>query len=261
MTKRGLGRLAIGGLLLAACSAREDSTTVPGEPVATAPEGGEELAGVEGDEEAAEAEAEAEAEVEVPWADEVAIRVADQPPAYPPNDEDDPLAITDPAYGSNDDAPRAPKIGDTFPDFELPAVRGGMYELESERHAGPVMIVFYLGHWCPPCNKQLSDIQAIYDDIRFREMSVVAISADPRDDSTNWIKEQQFTFPMAVDVELNFIKRVRLEHPERAVAIHAIYMIDQKGKIFYAKVGGRRPTPQELLDAIDYHKGNWPPKS
>jgi len=253
MTMRG-SCAAVFGLLLAGCSARQDSTSTPGGANAVTPSDvAGDAAGV--DEEYVEEEEEFEGE----WADEVAVRTAGQPPAYPPNDDEDPIALTDPAYGKNEEAPRAPTLGDTFPDFELPSVRGGMFDLESERNAGPVLVVFYLGHWCPPCNKQLSDIQSVYDDIRFRDMSVVAVSADPRDDSTNWIMEQEFTFPMAVDVELNFIKRIRLEHPEREVAIHAIYMLDPDGKIFYAKVGGRRPTPQELLDAIDYHKGNWPP--
>ena len=196
------------------------------------------------------------------WADEVAIREPDQPPAYPPNEDGEPVAHqrrrlrTERRRAAGSQA-----WGHSFQtSSSLPSAAGCSSSKPSD-DAGPVMVVFYLGHWCPPCNKQLSDVQSIYDDIRFRDMSVVAISADPRDDSTNWIMEQQFTFPMAVDVELNFIKRVRLEHPEREVAIHAIYMLDQDGKIFYAKVGGRRPTPQELLDAIDYHKGNWPPKS
>ena len=167
------------------------------------------------------------------------------------------MPITDPKYGLNDDAPRAPKAGQVFPDFILPEVRGGSFDYRRVRRNGPTMVVFYLGHWCPPCNEQLRQIDAAYDQFRFRDVEVVTVSADDRDASTQWLADQGFRFRMAVDVELRFIESIKLRHPERRAALHAIYLTDKNGKIFYAKVGGRRPAVQELLDAIDYQRGDW----
>ena len=42
------------------------------------------------------------------------------------------------------------------------------------------------------------------------------------------------------------------------LALHAVYIVDNAGRIFYRKVALRRPTSNELIDAIDYHAGTYP---
>jgi len=45
------------------------------------------------------------------------------------------------------------------------------------------------------------------------------------------------------------------DRPE--LSLHAIYIIDRDGKVFYRKVARRRSHPDELLDALDYHAGTY----
>jgi hypothetical protein len=47
---------------------------------------------------------------------------------------------------------------------------------------------------------------------------------------------------------------------ERELSLHAIYIVDKDGKVFYRKVARRRAYSDELLDALDYHAGTYRPK-
>jgi len=74
-------------------------------------------------------------------------RPGDDPPMYRPSSSGPRVAITSNAYGAYDEAPRAPQLGDTLADFELPVARGGTWSLREARARGPVVIVFYRGFW------------------------------------------------------------------------------------------------------------------
>lgn len=70
------------------------------------------------------------------------------PPRYKPSSKSPaPLSIADPAYGAFADAPKAPTLGDTLPDFEVALADGGTFSLAEARRAGPVLLFFYRGFW------------------------------------------------------------------------------------------------------------------
>ena len=69
-------------------------------------------------------------------------------PLYKPSSRAaEPLDISINAYGGSLLAPDALNIGETAPDFELPIVGGGSYQLSEAAASGPVVVIFYRGHW------------------------------------------------------------------------------------------------------------------
>ena len=50
----------------------------------------------------------------------------------------------------------APTVGDVFPDFSLPNADGGYRRLADLLEAGPVIINFSRGRWCPYCVHEIS---------------------------------------------------------------------------------------------------------
>ena len=50
----------------------------------------------------------------------------------------------------------APVVGDVFPDFSLPNADGGYSRLGDMLEAGPVVINFSRGRWCPYCAHEIS---------------------------------------------------------------------------------------------------------
>jgi peroxiredoxin len=49
----------------------------------------------------------------------------------------------------------APRTGDEFPDFALPDARGHYRSLSELLKAGPVVLSFNRGEWCPYCRTEL----------------------------------------------------------------------------------------------------------
>lgn len=75
------------------------------------------------------------------------------------------------------------------------------------------------------------------------------------------IRRMALKFPIGSDSDMQVIKAFRVQNPDtRELAIHAVYIIDSDGDIFYRKVGLRRPLSRELIDAIDAHRGDYPRK-
>ncbi len=52
-------------------------------------------------------------------------------------------------------AQKAMKAGDRASDFRLHDVRGGYLRLKDLLAAGPVVLSFYRGGWCPYCNLEV----------------------------------------------------------------------------------------------------------
>jgi len=87
-----------------------------------------------------------------------------------------------------------------------------------------------------------------------RNVSIYAISVDNPPETLAWVKKRGLTMPMLSDPKQKIIeKQFRLRNPEREeLAIHAVYILDEAGKVFYRKIGKRRPMPPEFLAAIDW---------
>lgn len=63
------------------------------------------------------------------------------------------------------------------------------------------------------------------------------------------------TMTMLSDPEQRIITDLfHIRNPAREeLAIHAVYILDGDGRVFYRKVGRRRPLSPEFLAAIDWH--------
>ncbi len=92
-----------------------------------------------------------------------------------------------------------------------------------------------------------------------RGVTVLAISVDPPENTIPWVEKKGFTMPMGSDPKLEIIRDFKLENPDvPELSLHAVYIVDEDGKVFYRKVARRRAYSREFLDAIDYHYGRWP---
>lgn len=67
-------------------------------------------------------------------------------------------------------------VGDIAPDFKAVDASGNVFQLAEALQNGPVVMIFYRGHWCPICNKHLGTIQDSLQLIVDKGASVIAIS-------------------------------------------------------------------------------------
>lgn len=70
------------------------------------------------------------------------------------------------------------KQGDLAPMFEATDLHGEPYKLAEALKAGPVVIIFYRGQWCPFCNMHLKALEKKLFHIYDKGASVVAVSPE-----------------------------------------------------------------------------------
>ena len=68
------------------------------------------------------------------------------------------------------------QVGTMAPEFSATEAGGGTFSLKSALKEGPVVLIFYRGHWCPVCNKHLARIQDSLKLITCMGATLVAIS-------------------------------------------------------------------------------------
>ncbi|REK84958.1 AhpC/TSA family protein [Streptomyces inhibens] len=174
-------------------------------------------------------------------------------------------------------ADRALQTGDTAPHFSLPTATGETVTLDTLLSAGPVVLTFYRGAWCPYCNFALRALQEQIDAITAHGAQLVAVSPQIPDESLTLAEKHALTFPVLSDLGcdtakqygLSFdlpddlaavydsfgfdLQRVNGGHP-RTLPLPATYVIDRDATIRWAFIDTdytARAEPSDVLAALD----------
>ena len=89
--------------------------------------------------------------------------------------------------------------GQTAPDFTLPDAQGQPVTLTTLLAAGPVVLVFYRGNWCPYCNVQLRAYSQALTDFEAAGATLVAISPQTPELTRLTAEEKELQFPVLSD--------------------------------------------------------------
>ena len=170
------------------------------------------------------------------------------------------------------------KAGQSAPSFSLKNSEGNVVDSAKLLAAGPLVVTFYRGVWCPCCNIELKALEEARSRIEARGASLVAISMQNAANSRRSARENGLGFPILVDRHgvaaeefgLRFtltpavVKIYRdilgndLEafNDDRSwsLPIPARFVIAQDGIVAYAEVNPDylcRPDPSELIPVLD----------
>ncbi len=106
---------------------------------------------------------------------------------------------------------------------------------------------------------QLGELQHQIERFQRRNVSILAVSVDKPRDSLAMVKRMGLTFHLGSDPQQAVVRAFRVQNPDtQELALHAVYIMDADAKIYYRKVARRRPLSNELIDAIDAHRGQYP---
>ncbi|MGH9132647.1 MAG: peroxiredoxin-like family protein [Ilumatobacteraceae bacterium] len=103
------------------------------------------------------------------------------------------------------------EIGEHAPDFTLPDAHGQPVALRDHLRAGPVVVSFYRGAWCPICNSELGELTAALPRITELGARLVAISPQGPDASQQLVQRLGLGFDVLSDVDQSTIRAYRLQ--------------------------------------------------
>lgn len=179
-------------------------------------------------------------------------------------------------------AQKALKIGDVAPSFALPDAEGQQVALNDVLRAGPLVLTFYRGFWCPYCNMDLQALQAALPEISARGAQMLAISPQEPVGGRRAQRENGLSFQILADrgnqLAAQFGLRFALPdylvdlykntlgldlaqvngEPSWTLPMPARFVIGADGVIAYAEVNPdytRRPDPSELFATLDGLRG------
>lgn len=82
-------------------------------------------------------------------------------------------------------------------DFTLTDLQGKAWELHELR--GKVVLVNFWATWCPPCRKEMPDLQTLYDRFKDKGFVVLSISDEETAKVAPFIAEHKISYPVLLD--------------------------------------------------------------
>lgn len=82
-------------------------------------------------------------------------------------------------------------------DFTLSDLQGKSWHLRELK--GEVVLVNFWATWCPPCRKEMPDLQALYDKYKDRGFVVLSISDEEVAKVSPFISERNISYPVLLD--------------------------------------------------------------
>ena len=128
---------------------------------------------------------------------------------------------------------------------------GSQVDLATLWAEAPAVVVFYRGHWCPHCQRQLGELEKRR--VEFGASKVIAISSDQPADLGAMKDKLGLGFELYSDAQLAVIMKWGVEDAGKCIAKPATFIVTPSGAIAFRKVGERpedRPSVDEIPQAL-----------
>lgn len=109
------------------------------------------------------------------------------------------------AFSLNDDGPKGLSIGSVAPNFKAIDQFSNSFDLEEQLKMGPVVLMFYRGHWCKYCNRQLEELSDSLGFIIEKGASVVTVTPEVMEFVDETSKKFNNAFRIISDTEMKIM--------------------------------------------------------
>jgi peroxiredoxin len=127
-------------------------------------------------------------------------------------------------------APHPVSVGDTAPDFVLPALGSGSVSLRDYR--GQVVLVNFWATWCPPCVEETPSLVKFAEQMQNQGVTVFSVSVDTDANALQrYVIENRLSFLVARDPNQTVASRYgTFKFPET-------YIVDREGRVAEKIIG------------------------
>jgi len=126
------------------------------------------------------------------------------------------------------------------PEFALRDLAGKEWKFSDLR--GKVVVVNFWATWCPPCRKEMPDLETLYQRFQAKGFVVLAISDEEAAKVEPFIKERGVTFPVLLDPGRKVNKEFIVE------GIPHSFVYDREGKLVTQSIDMR--TQKQFLEML-----------
>jgi peroxiredoxin len=124
--------------------------------------------------------------------------------------------------------------------FTLTSMDGKTYSLAGLR--GKIVLLNFWATWCPPCRKEMPDMEALYQRFREKGLVVLAVSDEDRETVAGFLAKQNYTFPVLLDPGRKTNDAFSVE------GIPKSFIFDAEGKLVAEAIDMR--TERQFLDLL-----------
>ena len=136
------------------------------------------------------------------------------------------------------------------PDFSVRTLEGKQIKLTEFK--GKVVLLNFWATWCPPCRAEMPSIETLYQRYKPKasfQILAVSVQEEPSVVKT-FLEQNPYSFPIALDPNGEAAQLYGIR------GIPTTFIIDQKGTLQGALVGGKDWATPQVYDLIDALLGN-----
>lgn len=152
--------------------------------------------------------------------------------------------------GCGDDGPTAIPKGTPAPAFRAQRLDGGQVDFPADFRGRAVVLRFW-ADWCPYCNREMREIEPIYQRLKGQGLEVLAVNvAQTPGVARKFVEDTGISYPVLLDEKGQIARRYGV------IGLPHTYFIDRQGRV-QGKVVGETPgevferEAQRLLQAAE----------
>ena len=129
------------------------------------------------------------------------------------------------------------------PDFNLKDQYGVIQSLEN--YKGKVIFLNFWATWCPPCKKEMPDIENIYKEYgeNKKDVIILGVNSEKENEVKKFLKDKGYTFPTLIDENSEVMRKYFIQ------AFPTSFVIDKEGNVYGYVMGGL--TKEQIKQVIE----------